>query len=74
MALDNAALAILAALGFPRQADVGTAFNPERHEAVGTLADAQAPAGTVLHVVRPGYGDGERQLRPAAVVVATRAD
>jgi molecular chaperone GrpE len=30
--------------------------------------------GTVVQVVRPGYGDGERQLRPAGVVVATRAD
>jgi molecular chaperone GrpE len=73
-AVRDQALAILAALGFPRQTDVGTAFDPQRHEAVGTLADAQAPPGTVLHVVRPGYGDGERQLRPAAVVVATRAD
>ena len=33
-------------------------------------ADPDAPAGTVVGVVRPGYGDGEHQLRPAAVVVA----
>ena len=41
---------------------------------VATAADARAPAGTVLHVVRPGYGDDDQQLRPASVVVATRAD
>jgi molecular chaperone GrpE len=28
------------------------------------------PAGTVAEVLRPGYGDGTRQLRPAGVVVA----
>ena len=50
------------------------AFDPARHEAVGTVSDPRAPAGTVLHVVRPGYGVGERQLRPAAVVVASRDD
>jgi molecular chaperone GrpE len=70
-AVRDQAIAILAALGFPRHDEVGTTFDPTRHEAVGTLPDPQAPAGTVLHVVRPGYGDDERQLRPAAVVVAT---
>lgn len=67
------ALAVLARLGFPRQADVGTAFDPARHEAVATVSDSAAPEGTVLRVVRPGYGD-EHQLRPASVVVATRGE
>jgi molecular chaperone GrpE len=73
-AVRDQALSVLARLGFPRHAEVGEAFDPGRHEAVATVADAQAPAGTVLHVVRPGYGDDEQQLRPASVVVATRAD
>ena len=30
-------------------------------------------AATVLEVLRPGYGDGDHQLRPAAVAVATQA-
>lgn len=68
------ALAVLARLGFPRQADVGTAFDPARHEAVATRADDAVPEGTVIGVVRPGYGDDAHQLRPAAVVVATRGD
>ena len=50
------------------------AFDPARHEAVATVPDPKAPPGTVVHVVRPGYGEDERQLRLAAVVVATRAD
>src|SRR4051794_38721234 len=64
------ALAVLAGLGFPRRDDVGTTFAPARHEAVAASPAHHVPAGTVLEVVRPGYGEGERQLRPAAVVVA----
>ena len=62
-------------LGFPRvDEEVGQKFDPARHEAVGSVADPSAPAGTVREVVRPGYGDGPRQLRPVAVVVATAAE
>ena len=39
----------------------------------GGALDPDAAPGTVLQVVRPGYGEGDRQLRPAAVVVATGA-
>ena len=48
-------------------------FDPARHEAVART-DPDAPPGTVVRVLRPGYGDGEQQLRPAAVVVAHRAE
>ena len=64
------ALAVLAGLGFPRRDDVGTTFDPTRHEAVAATPAHHVPVGTVLEVVRPAYGEGERQLRPAAVVVA----
>jgi molecular chaperone GrpE len=64
------AVAILERLGFPRHDDVGEPFDPAKHEAVGVVPGTSAPAGTVVHVVRPGYGDGERQLRPSAVIVA----
>jgi hypothetical protein len=30
--------------------------------------------GTVVEVLRPGYGEGSRQLRPAAVVVSRRGE
>jgi molecular chaperone GrpE len=69
-AVRDQALDILARLGFPQQSDVGERFDPARHEAVAVVAVPDTPAGTVVQVVRPGYGTGEHLLRPAAVVVA----
>jgi molecular chaperone GrpE (heat shock protein) len=43
------------------------------HEAVGSLATGDMPEGHVLHVARQGYRKGDRVLRPAQVIVATRA-
>jgi molecular chaperone GrpE len=63
------AISVLDRLGFPRFDAVGDHFDPQRHEAV-SVADADAPAGTVVATVRPGYGTDEDVLRPAAVVVA----
>jgi molecular chaperone GrpE len=73
-AVRDQALAVLTRLGFPRRNDVGEQFDPARHEAVSAVADPDAEPGTILHVVRPGYGDDEHPLRPAAVVVAQRPD
>ena len=64
------AVALLASLGFDRHEETRVPFDPRRHYAVGTRPDATVPRGTVLAVVRPGYGDGDRLLRPAEVVVA----
>ncbi|MET0423799.1 MAG: nucleotide exchange factor GrpE [Actinoplanes sp.] len=47
-------------------------FDPQRHEVVGVVEHADHEPGTVLQVVRPGYGQGSSQLRPAAVVVSRR--
>ena len=69
-AIREQALAVLARLGFPRQSDVGEKFDPSRHEAVAAVPSPEAPAGTVVQVVRPRYGTEEHQLRPASVVVA----
>jgi molecular chaperone GrpE len=69
-AVHEQALSVLADLGFPRRSDVNEPFDPRRHEAVATMPDAGAKPGTVLRVVRPGYGSDERPLRPAAVIVA----
>jgi molecular chaperone GrpE len=69
-AVRDQALDVLARLGYPRREDLGQPFDPARHDAVGTRQPADAPPGTVVEVVRPGYGDGEHQLRPALVVVA----
>jgi molecular chaperone GrpE len=64
------ALPVLTRLGITRQSDVGEKFDPSRHEAVAAVPSPEAPAGTVVRVVRPRYGSDEHQLRPASVVVA----
>jgi molecular chaperone GrpE len=64
------AMSVLSQLGFPRRDDLGTPFDPARHEAIAAVTDPDAPAGSVVDVVRPAYGEGDRQLRPAQVVVA----
>jgi len=64
------AMGVLSQLGFPRRDDLGAPFDPARHEAIAAVSDADAPVGSVIDVVRPAYGEGERQLRPAQVVVA----
>jgi molecular chaperone GrpE len=67
------AAGVLAALGYPRQDEAGVPFDPNRHEVVRVVNDSDAPPGTVVDVLRPGYGSGQAQLRPAAVAVAQRA-
>ena len=69
-AVRNQALGVLAALDFPRRDDTGASFDPARHEAVAVRADPAVPAGAVIDTIRPAYGEGDRQLRPAQVVVA----
>jgi molecular chaperone GrpE len=64
------ALGVLASLGFPRRDDRRTMFDPARHEAIASRADPDAPSGSVVEVIRPAYGEGDHQLRPAQVVVA----
>jgi molecular chaperone GrpE len=72
-AVRGQAAGVLAGLGFPRRDALGEPFDPARHEAVATRPADGVPDGTVVEVVRPGYGDGDHQLRPAQVVVAKAA-
>jgi molecular chaperone GrpE len=69
-AVREQALGVLARLGFPRRDDRGARFDPTQHEAVATRPDPGTEADIVAEVVRPGYGEGDHQLRPAQVVVA----
>jgi molecular chaperone GrpE len=69
-AVRQQALGVLASLGFPRRDDTGATFDPVRHEAIAATHDPRVPPGTVVQVVRPGYGEPDRLLRPAQVVVA----
>ncbi|AQA03181.1 nucleotide exchange factor GrpE [Mycobacterium sp. MS1601] len=68
------ALQVLEHLGYPRNAEAGVPFDPERHEVVGVVEQPDSAPGTVVEVLRPGYGEGSRQLRPAAVVVSRRGE
>ena len=70
-AVRDQAASVVQRLGFPRRDDVGTVFDPSRHDAIGSRAGTDAKAGTVVEVLRPAYGEGDHQLRPALVVVAT---
>lgn len=51
----------------------GQPFDPEYHEAVGTVpVSAEYPhPQTIVQVLRPGYRFGNRLLRPARVLVST---
>ncbi len=69
-AVREQALNVLARLGYPRRDDLGTAFDPTRHDAIAARADPAAADGSVVEVVQPAYGEGDHQLRPAQVVVA----
>jgi molecular chaperone GrpE len=69
-AVREQALGVLARLGFPRRDDRGARFDPTRHEAVATVPGPGTEADMVAEIVRPGYGEGDHQLRPAQVVVA----
>lgn len=69
-AVRDQAVAVLATLGYPRYDATGAPFDPTRHEAVTVRRGGDTVPGTVLEVLRPGYGAADRQLRPAAVVVS----
>jgi molecular chaperone GrpE len=69
-AVRQQALDVLARMGFARRDDRGANFDPGRHEAVASRPDPAATSDVVAEVVRPAYGEGDRQLRAAQVVVA----
>ncbi|UKA69092.1 nucleotide exchange factor GrpE (plasmid) [Arthrobacter sp. FW306-05-C] len=70
------AIDTLARLGYPRIEAENVPFDPRVHEVVSVVETEEVPPGTVLSVLRPGYGSIESTLRPAAVVVsrAVKAD
>ena len=71
-AIRDQAVQVLEQLGYPRNSETGVPFSPDIHEVVSVLDEPDLPPGTVVEVVRPGYGRNGSQLRPAAVVVSKR--
>ena len=57
------------ALGYPARRRDRRALRPGAARG-GPRGVGRREPGTVVEVLRPGYGEGEQQLRPAAVVVA----
>jgi molecular chaperone GrpE len=68
-AIRDQAVEVLARLGYPRQDETGVPFDPNRHEVVTLVDEPDQPPGTVVRVLRPGYGEHDAQLRPMAVAV-----
>ncbi|QXE33306.1 nucleotide exchange factor GrpE [Streptomyces sp. GMY02] len=73
-AVRDQAVDVLERLGYPRQEESGVPFDPSRHEVVSVVDDPDAEPGTVVEVLRPGYGDDGSQLRPMAVTVSRRRE
>lgn len=69
-AIRSQAIDTLARLGYPRIDAQNVPFDPRIHEVVSVSETDEAPPGTVLTVLRPGYGGPDTTLRPAAVVVS----
>ena len=57
----------------PVNADPGTAFDPNIHEAVGQEASSEIPDGAIIRQLRRGFKLRERLIRPAMVVVSKGA-
>jgi len=55
--------------GVQRFEPTGETFDPARHEAIEAVA-ADAPSGTILSVIQPGYTLNDQLVRPAQVRVA----
>ncbi|MFG2176044.1 nucleotide exchange factor GrpE [Streptomyces niveus] len=73
-AVRDQAIEVLRSLGYPRHEETGVPFRPEQHEVVSVVDDPDTAPGTVVQVLRPGYGEPGRQLRPAAVAVSRKQE
>jgi molecular chaperone GrpE len=61
---------VLQAEGVTPFHSVGEPFNPDLHEAIGSVVSSEYPPGVVAEEARRGYRWGNEVLRPARVVVA----
>jgi len=73
-AVRDQAVEVLRSLGYPRHEETGVPFDPEQHEVVSVVDEPDTAPGTVVRVLRPGYGEPGRQLRPAAVAVSRKQE
>ena len=69
-ALHRQFIGLLQAQGINPMQAVGEQFNPELHEAIGTVQSNEVQSGAVAEEVQRGYRWGNDVLRPALVRVA----
>jgi molecular chaperone GrpE len=69
LGVENSFVGLLERNGIVREDPLGTAFDPQRHEAMSQAESSSAP-GTVLHAMSSAWTLNGRLLRPAMVVVA----
>jgi molecular chaperone GrpE len=67
---ERAMLGALERHGVKKLQPEGEKFDPNFHQAMFEVPNADVPANTVVQVVQPGYSIGDRVLRPAMVGVA----
>ena len=67
---ERAMLSALERHGVKKLNPEGEKFDPNFHQAMFEVPNADVPANTVVQVVQPGYSIGDRVLRPAMVGVA----
>jgi molecular chaperone GrpE len=68
--IERELLKVLERHGVKRFDPQGVKFDPNFHQAIFEVSDANIPAGSVAQVIQPGYLIGERVLRPAMVGVS----
>jgi molecular chaperone GrpE len=67
---ERAMLSALERHGVKKLNPEGEKFDPNFHQAMFEVPNADVPANTVVQVVQPGYSIGDRMLRPAMVGIA----
>lgn len=67
---ERAMLSTLERHGVRKLEPMGQKFDPNFHQAMYEVPNAEVPSNTVVDVVQPGYVIGDRMLRPAMVGVA----
>ncbi|SRR5579871_1560664 len=71
--IERELLKILERHGVKKFDPQGAKFDPNFHQAIFEVLDANVPPGAVAQVIQPGYMIGERVLRPAMVGVSKGA-
>ena len=72
--LNQQLLETLKNVGLESMSPKGEIFNPERHEAVSQVENADLPDHTIMEVYQNGYCLLDKVLRPAQVVVSVQPE